>query len=633
MPEYEVEQRLAPPSASAPRRGARVELIVLHSDLGGSFDALASFCAPRSAQAPHYYVAADGAITRMVPDRRAAHHSGRARWRQRVRNIDAISAGVMLEHRLDGGSSAAQLRALHWLLDRLLAYFNLDDDAIVRWQPPFDQKGVGALFAYQPAQAPRPPLPPTFPRTLGDELDPQAAQRLWLQLQDVTHKQRGGGFHIDWSFHLHAAKFDLGAPLAPSDPQPLQVGGHTYGYQPFARDTICNEGRNWDAIQSLSSLAGSSVPTGGLALDLIKAGYRRSLAASAAKAPVKGNQEFHPDWTFHQVALKGRLGPPLSGNYRTADGKYIVQVFAGDTLYTVPAEIAGCRRLSETPEPDPAYAAVWAEAYATFGGRYDPAAPLQKFAAANKLGAPLGAPQAIPFEGSSYSVQAFALDTLYAGADGAVKRMSALPKPAAVAGWQPAPANTIVAPAGGGSSPAPSGSAPERVRQLVNLAISMLGTDAADLAKYPQLKQYVPDADIVCADLVTFCLKEVGVKLWQNVGDPTRSGRTGPRAANYYRPDPANQGVLREVTNEATWLPGDILIYGKGDLSVDRAYHVNLYVGPFTYEGRARDVVNSSLGDPRVIAMNKDRCVETHCSPDYKWTRRVRVVELEREFG
>jgi hypothetical protein len=31
--------------------------------------------------------------------------------------------------------------------------------------------------------------------------------------------------------------------------------------------------------------------------------------------------------------------------------------------------------------------------------------------------------------------------------------------------------------------------------------------------------------------------------------------------------------------------------------------------------------------------MNKDRCVETHCSPDYKWTRRMRVVELEREFG
>ena len=41
-----------------------------------------------------------------------------------------------------------------------------------------------------------------------------------------------------------------------------------------------------------------------------------------------------------------------------------------------------------------------------------------------------------------------------------------LTKPAAVAGWQPAPANTIVAPSGGAAAgPSSGGSAPERVRQ------------------------------------------------------------------------------------------------------------------------------------------------------------------------
>jgi len=45
-------------------------------------------------------------------------------------------------------------------------------------------------------------------------------------------QQRGGAYHIDWSFHLHAAKFDLGAPIAPSDPQQLQIDGSSYGYQP-----------------------------------------------------------------------------------------------------------------------------------------------------------------------------------------------------------------------------------------------------------------------------------------------------------------------------------------------------------------------------------------------------------------
>jgi hypothetical protein len=57
------------------------------------------------------------------------------------------------------------------------------------------------------------------------------------------------------------------------------------------------------------------------------------------------------------------------------------------------------------------------------------------------------------------------------------------------------------------------------------------------------------------------------------------------------------------------------------------------HIGPFSYQGRARDVVNASLGDPTVIAMNKERCMETHCSTDYKWTQRVRIVELEKEFS
>jgi hypothetical protein len=55
----------------------------------------------------------------LVPYKRAARHSGRANWKNRIRNIDLISVGVMLEHYLDGTSGAAQIQALHWLLDRL----------------------------------------------------------------------------------------------------------------------------------------------------------------------------------------------------------------------------------------------------------------------------------------------------------------------------------------------------------------------------------------------------------------------------------------------------------------------------------------------------------------------------------
>ncbi len=624
MAEYDVQQRAAPPSASAARRGSRIDLIVLHSDLGSAFESLTNFTARGSTFAPHFYVAADGTITQLVPYKRAAHHSGRARWKNRVRNIDTNSVGVMLEYQLDGHAHAAQIEALHWLLDRLLIYYNLEEDAIMRWQPPVGDKQLGKLVHYVPPQPPAPP-PVVVSRgmVLGDEDDPQAVQRLWLFLQDQTYKQRGGAYHIDWSFHLHAAKFDLGAPMAPSDPNQLQVDG-SYGYQPFARDTICNKGREWTAVQNLSAL-----PEGNLRRALIDASYRTSLAASAGRVALKGNQAYHPEWKFHQVALAERLGPPISGNYATADGAYAMQVFASDTLYTPRAEITGCRRLSQTAPGDPAYMPMWAETYASIGGAYDPNSPFQQFAAANKLGSPLGAVAQAPFEGTSYNVQVFALDTIYAGPDGAIKRLSALPKPAAVAGWQPAAPTADQPP----PTNQPSGNAPDRVRRLVNQAISLLGTDAADLANHPEIRKYVPDSDIVCADLVTICLSEIGVKLWGDVTDPTRSGRTGRRAANYYRPDQANQGMLRALANDAPWLPGDIMIYGKGDLSVDRAYHVNLFVGPFSYQGRARDVVNASLGDPTVIALNKDRCMETHCSTDYKWTQRVRIVELEKEFA
>jgi hypothetical protein len=51
MAEYEVQQRVAPASASTPRRGSRVHLIVLHSDLGSAFESLTAFTARGSTSA------------------------------------------------------------------------------------------------------------------------------------------------------------------------------------------------------------------------------------------------------------------------------------------------------------------------------------------------------------------------------------------------------------------------------------------------------------------------------------------------------------------------------------------------------------------------------------------------------
>lgn len=647
MPHFEIQNRPAPAAASTSRRRNYARFVVLHNDLAGPHDALAELTAPSSTSAPHFYIAANGTITRLVSERRAAHHSGIAQWERRTRNIDLISIGIMLEHAL-ASEAAPQLVALHWLLDALELFFGWEQAEILRWRGPQGQQPRGMLYPYAlpPALQPQPqPTPRTLgdelvkpasrARTLGDEADPQSALRLWQFLQEHTYAQLGGSLNLGWAFHLHACKFDLGAPLAGVAKTPLVVGGTSYGYQVFARDTLYNEGRNYAAVQSLAKLITDVAHVDGLALALVKASYSASLASAAARAPARGTLDFRPDWRFHQVALQQHLGPSLSGNYATS-GKYAVQVFAADTLFTQRSAPAGCQQLSAIPPTDPAYTPIWAETYAALGGTYDANAPLQQFAAANKLGAPLSMPLVKVFEGNSYTVQVFAFDTLYSAAGGPIKRLSALPKPDEVNRWQPAPATPAAT-----SSPdanlltnvQPS-KTPERIQRLMTLATSLLGADAAGLAKYPQLRSTVTGGDVVCADLVTFCLSQIGVQLWGNVADPTGSGRTGRRAANYYRPDPVNQALLREVTNESTWLPGDILIYGIGNLSVDRAYHVNIYVGPFSYNGRACDVVNASQDMPDISAMTKEYCIQTHCwAGHYKWTRRVRVLELEREFA
>ena len=59
-----------------------------------------------------------------------------------------------------------------------------------------------------------------------------------------------------------------------------------------------------------------------------------------------------------------------------------------------------------------------------------------------------------------------------------------------------------------------------------------------------------------------------------------------------------------------------------------------MYVDPFSYNGRSNDVVNASQDMPDIGAMTKEYCVQKHCwAGHYLWTRRVRVVELERELS
>src|SRR5262249_38554034 len=142
-----------------------------------------------------------------------------------------------------------------------------------------------------------------------------------------------------------------------------------------------------------------------------------------------------------------RLGPALGGNYATADGKYAVQVFAGDTLYTPTTDQAGCLFLSQTEPSDPAYQPIWTETYKICGAPYDPNAPFQQRAAQDRLATPLTSVYQGQYNGTAYHLQVFALDTLYAGPDGQIKRMGELDKPADIKAWKPAPSTPPAPPA------------------------------------------------------------------------------------------------------------------------------------------------------------------------------------------
>ena len=153
--------------------------------------------------------------------------------------------------------------------------------------------------------------------------------------------------------------------------------------------------------------------------------------------------------------------------------------------------------------------------------------------------------------------------------------------------------------------------------------------------------------DIVCADLVSVCLRAAAVNFWpsSSVYDPTGRGYTSPHAANYYRPNPP---YVDEVPDGERWRPGDVIIYGWRPETEDRVYHVNLYVGPFSgtdvsgrthAEAQGYEVINASLDHlsdegaelgTAVTPLTRDHCRTYRCG--YNWWKRVRVSELSDAY-
>lgn len=383
---------------------------------------------------PNYALDRSGRVFQLVADTCAGSALGMAIHAGRRRRLDRIALSVCLEPHPDGPTEP-QIESLHRLLHMLLTRHNLGQSALVTLAPTL--AGNQRVVPYLP------PAPAVAEEQLilGSGLSPE--QELFVFLLGETYRARGGALKLSQAFALHAARYNLGAPVGLNEPVPLVVDGRRFNFQPFARDTIFNEGTDYAAVQQMSALFDPrriEIPAHGLARQLLEASYRVTLQASKARGPVIGVETLRPDWRFHQVAQHAGFGPPLSGNYRTADGAYAVQVFAGETLYTPASEPAGCRRLSATDPRDPAYELIWHETYKVAGAPYDPSSPFHQCALEWKLGAPLTGIYETSHTAVRYQLQVWAYDTLYAGPDGVIRRMHELPKPPQVQAWKPKPA-------------------------------------------------------------------------------------------------------------------------------------------------------------------------------------------------
>ncbi|EFO79805.1 N-acetylmuramoyl-L-alanine amidase [Oscillochloris trichoides DG-6] len=464
-------QDIGRPEGSGSNRGrAQVELIVLSDEIHPTEEAIATYLAPRTLILPHYHIDRRGTIRRFVDMSRAGRGLGQANYQGFSQRIDPIAISIRLQKRITAGYDGPLLRALHALLESICAHYWLDQNAITRivyrtrgqvavpYVPPpapaFPQTTLAEPSSLVLGAAPATEEVSTFLTEtyetelplgtalqedmplLGAAPTPASPALLWELLYAETCKPRGGTLHFDWAFTIFAATKNLGAPVAPNPKQPLILNGVGYNFQPFARDTIYNMGIDYSDVRRLSDLlgTGAAIPVGP-GRDLLAASYRAALDAGIARGvSITGNQNLNPAWKFHQVARSAGLGPALSGNYVTASKRYIVQVFAVDTLFTPVSQQTGCQRLSETSPTNPAYAAIWAETYRVAPARYDPTSPFQQLAARLRLGAPLTGVYDTNLAGELYTIQVFALDTLYRGKDGVIRRMSDLPLPDKV-GW------------------------------------------------------------------------------------------------------------------------------------------------------------------------------------------------------
>ena len=119
------------PNAGERRDGAVPRFVVLHyTAMPSAGEALTRLCDPTAEVSAHYLIAADGALSVLVPEERRAWHAGAGSWAG-CADVNSASIGIELDN--DGASPFAEplMRSLLDLLPGILARWGIAPEGVI----------------------------------------------------------------------------------------------------------------------------------------------------------------------------------------------------------------------------------------------------------------------------------------------------------------------------------------------------------------------------------------------------------------------------------------------------------------------------------------------------------------------
>jgi N-acetyl-anhydromuramyl-L-alanine amidase AmpD len=380
-------------------------MIVLHATAGSAPSALAWLTNPAARVSAHYLIDKSGHTYQLVDDQYAAWHAGRASWHGQTA-INECSIGIELVNRNDArdGYPPEQIQALLELTQAKVAEYRIGPEMVTRHLDIALPRGrktdpagfpwsefVTRLFPQAPAPNDRPARPAPLP-------GPTLANKLLAE----GYRQVGAVNQHDRALARVARTEALGMPIGPSFE--ISVAGRRYTAQSFGRETLLCPTGDWQQIERLSAL---SAPEQQPLREALLQGIYSQVG-----------ETYHPDWAFHQYALRTPLGPPLGPSARLAveQQQFSCAYYALDVIVCQVERWKAIERLSAI-RSDPRRQALaqtlqahWAE---QLSGQARPEWPLYQYALREELGAPLSPSFRLIDSQHDYVAEAFALDVLF----------------------------------------------------------------------------------------------------------------------------------------------------------------------------------------------------------------------------